>query len=165
MRVTEAFQWLCGAQGDHFSSLAKHTQPPLALVQLEQLSPFVRENSALSKLPFLPAPSIQHIRVTSPNLNSFSIRRYQKYKPQYLNYWVVRSLGCRVLFLVYLAVAGFSRWKDDATKHSTYLSSWISVVMSLAEYSLWIDQHILLLCLTQIVSGSCCLSTCWFTNW
>lgn len=46
----------------------------------------------------------------------------------------MRNLESKVLFLVFLA--RFSRWKDDATKHSTYLSPWISVVMSLDESSL-----------------------------
>lgn len=133
-----------GISGHHSSSLAKPTQLPPAvtplLVQPGQLSPFLRENSS---------SHFCHLF----HLNS-SIRSYQKHKPQCFNYCVVRSLGCRFLFLVYLAVAAFPDGKMtlQSTAHICLhefllLCLWLNIHYELISIFYWYVSHRLFLAL------------------
>lgn len=97
---------------------------------------------------------LPHLSVTSPNLNSFSIRSYQKHKPRCFNYWVVRSLGCRFLFLVHLAVAAFPDGKMtlQSTAHICLhefllLCLWLNIHYELISIFYWYVSHRLFLAL------------------
>lgn len=141
MRTTEAFQWQCGAQGDYFSSLAKLTWLPLALLLLcvwsnmsGQLYPFLRQNSALSKLPFLSAPSIHHTSVTLPTANPSPFEANRNANPNVLS---CEEFGMQVFIFSISSsswVFQMERWRYKAQhifvfmNFCCYVSGWIFIM-------------------------------------